>query len=170
MRRNLLVAACLASLPAFASTLLPRTVADQVRASDRVVLAEVVDSHVDVPNGDVRHMLTVTTLAVREDLKGQGPDRVHVVQLGGKSGDWELRVPDDAHFQPGETVVVFLRCADRAHLDRCSLLGLSQGKVAVVAGRGGQDALVPHVDDTRERRTLESLEDEIRRANREVRR
>jgi hypothetical protein len=169
MRRTLLAAFLLGAAVASASTPVPMSVSDRTHQSDRVVLADVVDTAVEVPNGDVRHMLTVTTLAVREDLKGSGPDRVHLVQLGGKSGDWELRVADDAHFQRGETVVAFLRCREPAHADRCTLLGLAQGKVAIIPGAGGHDALVPR-EAMQERRTLESVVDEIRHAGREVRR
>jgi hypothetical protein len=168
MQRLLFSAVTLASALALASSIVPRSLGEQARVADRVVLAEVIDSAVHVPEGDVRHMTTLTNLAVREELKGHGPDRVQVVQLGGKSGEWELHVPDDATFQAGETVVVFLRCRDRAHPERCTLLGLTLAKVPVVAGQGGHDALVPRLGAQHRRRTLESLEDEVRRAGREV--
>ena len=166
MQRNLLVVSVLVSATALGSSVARQNLAQQMRSADRVVFAEVVSSEVRVPNGDVRHMTTETTLAVLEDYKGHGPATLRLEQLGGTHGLWESHIPGDAHFTPGETAVLFLRCPDRAHLDRCFLLGLSAGKVPVVHGAGGEDALLS-AGASRVRKPLESFEDALRSAAKE---
>lgn len=132
----------LAASVALGSTLRPRDLSARTAEADRVVLAEVLGSEVHVPDGDVRRMTTVTTVVVLEDLKGQGPRRLELTQLGGESGLWRLHVTGEVKWVPGETAVLFLRCADAQHPARCTVRGLSQGKVRVVGRVGEQDALL----------------------------
>jgi hypothetical protein len=148
-------------LPALAqgSSQLERSIADRARDADRVVLAQVLESRVHVPDGDVKRMTTVTTLWVRERYKGAGPDRLEVVQLGGTSGLWDAHLAGDAVFEPAETVLVFLRCRDASVPQRCTLLGLGEGKLRVENASSGQQIRL-----RQERRALEAVVDEIRGA------
>jgi hypothetical protein len=153
----------LAASVAFGSSLQARDLPLRAAQADRVVLAEVLGSQVHVPDGDVRRMTTVTSVVVLEDLKGQGPRRLELVQLGGESGLWRLHVSGEVAWVPGETAVLFLRCRDAAHPQRCTVSGLAQGKVRVVGRIGAQDALVSR--DEREppvRLRLEELVDRVK--------
>jgi hypothetical protein len=139
-----------------ASSQVHQSLADRARESDRVVLAEVLATRVEVPAEGPRRMRTVTTLLVRERYKGDSPERLEVVQLGGKSGLWESRVAGDAAFAPGETAVLFLKCGEAT---RCNLVGLGQGKLKLEGGQVEVDGA---------RHPLEWAVDEIRRGGRWV--
>lgn len=159
----------LLSLPGLAlgSTMPPQALADLALASDRVVLARVVDSQVRVPEGNVRQMTTITRVEVQEEYRGKGPRGVELVQLGGKSGQWESKLVGDATLTPGETALLFLRCPDPKAVERCTLVGLAAGKHTVTSGAGGQREvqLPPQVKGGPSRRPLSEVIDEIRRAS-----
>ncbi|HYV46930.1 MAG TPA: hypothetical protein VFA20_18825 [Myxococcaceae bacterium] len=133
-RLLLTAAACLAVT---ASPSLP----ERAASADRVALVEIGPQRTVVPDGNVRRMLTLTQVAVLQDLKGKGPALLTVVQAGGKSGLWESHVAGDARLEAGERAVLFLRIPDAAHPDACTLSGLGlgkldvQGDVAVVSGQ-----------------------------------
>lgn len=144
-----------------ATSVVERSVGERAKMADRVVLAQVLDSRTLLQNGDPRRMLTVTRVVVGKDVKGSGPTELEVVQLGGRHGLWEARVPGDATFEAGETAILLLRCADPAAPGRCHLLALGEGKILV---RGG-DAFVRSISrGTLTRRTVASVLDELRRA------
>lgn len=133
-----------------------RTLPDRAREADRIALVKVLDSSVQVPDGNVMKMVTLTRLEVERELKGQGPKVVELVQLGGTYGPWERHVPGDATFQPSERAVVFLRCKNAVRPDRCILLGLSKGKLPMVAGAEPAQVMVPTPEGP-VRRPLETL-------------
>jgi hypothetical protein len=140
--RRLACTAALIAAPALATRPSSLPIPERTARAQRVVLADVVSARVEVPNGNHRRMITVTTVAVREHLKGQGPERVQVLQAGGKSGPWEAHVPGDATLVPGETAILFLNCRDAARPELCNLSGLGEGKLAVVGGARGQEVVV----------------------------
>ncbi len=112
------------SVAAFATTIVPHTMAQRAEASDRVALVQVLSRRVE---GDVRALKTVTEVAVGEDIRGKGPSHLSIVQIGGSSGGYELHVPGDASFEVGEVSVVFLKC-DGA---RCALVAFGEGKIQI---------------------------------------
>jgi hypothetical protein len=125
---SLVVAVVFASA-AWASSIRVTSVEERARLSDRVVRGEVLSTKTVVPDGDVRRMITITTLRVHDRYKGQGAATVEIFQIGGKSGLWEAHVPEDARFEVGERAVLFLRCRDASKPDRCTLVGLKTGKL-----------------------------------------
>ncbi len=131
MRRNLLV---LISLPAvvFASSITPHSLQQRADASDRVALVQVLSRETLLGQGDPKKMTTVSRLAVAQDFKGEGPPHVNLVQLGGKSGQWELKVAGDAQLPVGTTALVFLKCAKP---DTCSLVALGAGALVMADGQ-----------------------------------
>jgi hypothetical protein len=151
---------------AWGSSLPPQTIEELVRLSDRIVLARVRDQRVNVPGGNVRQMTTISQLEVLEDYRGQGPRALELVQLGGKSGLWESRLPGDAKITVGETALMFLRCQDPKAVERCVLVGLEAGKNTVTAGEQGQRQvqLSARVKGGPAQRPLTEVIDEIRRA------
>ena len=158
-RRCLLALAVVAPAAVTASSIIERTVGERAREADRVVLAEVLESRTVVPGEDPRRMYTLTTVRVGEHLKGQGPERLEIVQLGGRSGPWEAHVAGDAVFRPGELALLLLRC--RGEGARCNLMALGEGKLTVI----GDDVLVRSLArGSYTRRTLASVREEIARA------
>lgn len=120
-----------------------------------MVLARVLESRVEAPENDPRRMQTITTVEVIEELKGKGPGRLEIVQLGGRLGPWEAHVSGDAKFNPGESAVLLLRCEAA---DRCRLMALAEGKLTVA----GDELLIPSIArGSVSRRSLASVRAEI---------
>ncbi|MFL5345923.1 MAG: hypothetical protein ACJ8AT_14125 [Hyalangium sp.] len=144
----------------------PQTLADLARASDRIVLARVVDQRVNVPQGNVRQMTTISRLEVLEEYRGQGPRALELVQLGGRSGLWESHLAGDAKLEAGETALLFLRCPDPKSAERVVLVGLGAGKQPVTSGAAGKREvqLSAQVKGGPVRRPLDEVLEEIRRA------
>lgn len=115
-----------------ASSITPHSLQQRADASDRVALVQVLSRQTLVENGDPRKMTTVSRLAIAADYKGEGPQHVNLVQLGGKSGLWELKVAGDADLPEGTTAVVFLKCPKP---DTCSLVALGAGALVMADGQ-----------------------------------
>jgi hypothetical protein len=76
-------------------------------------------------------ILTATTFAVKESLKGKLSPTVEVIQLGGRTKHLATRVAGMPTFVPGEKAVVFLeRPGDSTHF---VIYGLEQGKLPIQA-------------------------------------
>lgn len=155
--RLLLFAAVLPAV-ALSSSLVPHSLEDRLRASDRVSLVQVLDSQTLLQGGDPRRMRTETTVLVAEDIKGRGPQQLTVVQAGGRWGQWASHIPGDAVFARGETAVLFLKCPEP---QRCGLVALGEGKLDVRDGRLTVNDLVAH---TRSTVTLEQLIARLKKA------
>jgi hypothetical protein len=151
-----LAGAALASPPPSAPPSAP-SLSERAARAERVVLAEIGARRTLVPDGNVRRMLTLTQVAVVEDLKGAGPAQLTVVQAGGKSGLWESHATGDARLEAGERAVLFLLVPDAAKPDACTLYGLGLGKLEV----RGDEVIVSGSGD---RRPLAEVSAEIRRA------
>jgi hypothetical protein len=74
-------------------------------------------------------IVTLTTFAVRDQLKGHAPQTHTIKQLGGRVGDLVSWVDGIPSFTPGEEYVVFLYGVSTAGFS--SPVGLSQGRFAV---------------------------------------
>jgi len=135
MRSQWWLPLALCPLWGLASTLIPHTLEDRLKESDRVAVVQVLSRRTIAENGDPARLKTLTELVVGRDVKGGGEQRLTLVQLGGTLGLNETRIAGDATFAPGETAVVFLKCRAAT---RCTLVALGEGKVPVVGG----DALV----------------------------
>lgn len=117
---------------ALATSMTPHTLAQRAQEADRIALVQVLSRETVIENGDVRRMKTISRLAVARSFKGEGPDHVQLVQMGGKSGLWEARVPGDAQLEPGQTALVFLKCFQPT---LCSLVALGAGALTMVDGQ-----------------------------------
>lgn len=140
MRRALLgVIAILASTGvqgrAEAATVLALTVEELAAGSDRVVRARVVSQQTEV-DADRGFVHRLTTLEILEDIRGEGPARVVLRQLGGEAGGAGLFLSGDADLSPGEEVVLFLS-ARREGATVVHLHGLSLGRFRIERDAGG---------------------------------
>lgn len=159
MKRALMVAA-LVPVVALASGIVPHSLKDRARVSNRVVLAQVTAQHTVMPANDPRQLQTVTEIVVGQDLKGRGPERLQIVQIGGTSGLWSVHVPGDAQFRLGETAVLFLSCEARGP---CHLVALGEGKLNL---DGDQVFVHDLFQNSWARRSLQSVAAEIAEASR----
>lgn len=157
MKRPALLLCVLLPAVALSSTIRVHTIEQRYAASDRVALVQVL-SRVTEPQGDPKNLKTFTRLLIGEDVKGSGPREVTLVQLGGRYGSVEARIPGDADFTVGETALVFLHCRTP---ERCYLVALGEGKVPLIGG----DALV-HDLSTNEwsRRPLAKLISQLKKS------
>ena len=127
MKKPTLFALLLPSV-VLATSIAPHSLGDRARISNRVVLAQVLSQRVVTENGDPRRMKTLTDVLVGTDIKGQGVERLQIVQQGGDLGLWSAHIPGDAQFKLGETAILFLSCREA---DRCALVSLGEGKIAL---------------------------------------
>ncbi len=126
---------------ALATSISPHSLADRAREADRVVLAQVVATQTVLENGDPKRMKTFTDVVIGDSYKGEGPDHLQVVQLGGKSGLWEAHIPGDAQLDVGETALLFLKCSQPT---RCYLVALGAGALRMVDGQLLVEDLATH--------------------------
>jgi hypothetical protein len=142
--RALLSLSLLLGLPAGATTLIRRDVAELSSLSDTVVHGTVrrVQSRW---SGDRRRIITDVEIQVTDTLKGQPGGTVLVTQPGGTVGDIGQTVHGLASFTPGEEVVVFLERRGRVAFE---VSGMAQGKFQVRRGADGKTLLaVPEPTD-----------------------
>jgi hypothetical protein len=120
---------------AFATTLIPHTLAERAKEADQVALVQVISSRIEKTDG-AKFPKTVVHVLVGQRFKGQGDKELDIVQLGALDGLADSRVPGDAQFKLGETALVFLRCKTQAN--RCGLVAFSEGKIEL----NGEDARI----------------------------
>ena len=100
--------ALLAASSVNGSTVMYRTDAELIAASDRVVHARVIRQRTERPGGPDGAIYTVSTLAILEDFTGQGGSEVEAWELGGTFGDETMWVGGAVKYEVGSTVVVCL--------------------------------------------------------------
>lgn len=87
-----------------------------------------------------RELVTVATIQVDEQLKGQSRAEIQVIIPGGIDANRAIpiavTVPGAPQILPGEQVLLFLADEDRVS-NGYSIVGFSQGKFSVVAGPNG---------------------------------
>jgi hypothetical protein len=121
-----LLALLLAPLPAVAASIVAWDVGEMTSRSDYVVEATVLERlNEPLMDGGVQ---TRNVLSVTRYLKGSGPERLEVVQVGGTLDDGrEVVLFGDIRLQPGARVVLFVRgSAPEVH---ATLLGWSAFEV-----------------------------------------
>jgi hypothetical protein len=85
-------------------------------------------------NEDHSQILTLTELTITQYVKGAGPERLTLRQFGGTIDGLTERVPGDAHLEPGQEAVLFLKKGAQV----VYLSALSQSAYLIKAGRGGE--------------------------------
>lgn len=141
-------AALLAPRPASANGA-PAWSAEQLAGFAEVVVVARVDDLTSSWDHDANAIYTFVGVTVDHVLKGSVPtDRIVVKQLGGRVGETGLHVADQADFQVGETVLLFLEVRPRDGTLYTS--GLWQGKWTLEGSWSG--------DRIATRRAPESLE------------
>ena len=157
MRRSWLFLLLVPGL-ALGSQIVKRTLAERARLADRVVLAQVLTSRVVADKGNPRALMTLTEVVVGESLKGQGPERLTVLQRGGALGLWEVHIPGDARLITGETALLFLKCPEPGV---CVLTALGEAKIGV---QGGDAVLFDMATQSISKRPLSQVMSEVRAA------
>jgi hypothetical protein len=100
-----------------------------VSRADSIIIGRVLDSSASWSK-DGKLILTHTTVAVQEGLKGSPAKTVTVTTIGGQIGKTILHVSGMPSFEHDETAVIFLEKSG----DYSTVLGLNQGKFSVKNG------------------------------------
>ncbi len=128
MMRRLVWAAVLAGVmaaitPAHATTMVSMSIEQLTQASSDIVQARVVSQECGW-NAARTQIVTITTLAVSESLRGKAASTVRVRQLGGTVGNLTVSIPGDVVFRLQGEYVVFLEPAEGSSYH---VVGMSQG-------------------------------------------
>lgn len=126
--RNLflvLTAACAAALPARATSLV-RLSLDQLTQASSAVLQGHVVSQASQWNAQHTEIMTLTTIAVDQNVKGNTPATVVVEQLGGTVGRLHVAVPGVMHFYPQARYELFLQPSE-SNPSHFLLVGMREG-------------------------------------------
>jgi hypothetical protein len=129
---TVLIGVILSISPARATTMVSMSMEQLTQASSLIVQARVVNQ-VSEWNPTHTQIVTTTTLAVSQTIKGNAPSTVQVRQLGGTVGNMAVFVPGDVAFRPQGDYVLFLEPADGSSYH---VVGMTQGAYPVY-----QDAL-----------------------------
>ena len=104
----MLIALGVAALPALATSLV-RLSLDQLTQASSAVLQGRVVSQASQWNAQRTEIVTLTTVAVDQNVKGNTPATVVVEQLGGTVGRMHVAVPGTMHFFPQTRYELFLQ-------------------------------------------------------------
>jgi len=122
------------AVPAGASQLIPRTLADLGSGSQVIFVGrcEAVSSHW---NEDHTLIFTTSRIRVSRALKGEPGSTFAVEELGGTVGATTLHVSGVPRFTMGEDVLL---CAHRTPLGRWETFGAAQGKFEIARDERGR--------------------------------
>ena len=115
------------SLSIQATSVLPVDLTQLQRDSQRIIYAECIDNRVDIDTTMNNTVVTYTTFAVLQTVKGPKEQTVIIKQIGGSMPDGSavLKIAGVPKFKLNEKYVVFL--AKPSKLGFSSPIGLSQG-------------------------------------------
>lgn len=126
--------------PAAATTMVHLDLSELTWIADLVIEGEVEKGQAERVAGQ-EYLQTVTRVRASRVHKGDLAvgEAIQVVELGGRLGDEETRVPSGVVFAPGERVLLFLERRN----GELSCVGMSQGKLTlVIEPDTGRDVLV----------------------------
>lgn len=136
IRRVSLAVLLLAPMLCIATTVIPMSVEDLARSASQIVEVRALDSR-SAWNPQHTLIYTYTRVQVVRNLKGGAADAMVVKQLGGSAGGYTQKVAGVRHFQPGESVLLFLRPSEASD-GTMVVVGLMQGNFRVYQTAAGQ--------------------------------
>jgi len=127
-----------AMAPAHATTLVSMSIEQLTQASSDIVQARVVNQECGW-NAAHTQIVTITTLAVSQSLRGKAAATVRVQQLGGTVGNLTVTIPGDVVFRLQGEYVVFLEPAEGSSFH---VVGMSQGLFPVYQASASKEERV----------------------------
>ncbi len=144
MKFRLAVAAMLVaawSISVSATTLVRMSLDQLAQASSQVVQGHVV-SQTSEWNPQHTEIVTLTTVAVDQNVKGNTPSSIVVEQLGGTIGHFRVYVPGTVQFFPQAHYELFLQPSP-ANASRFHLVGMEEGAFRIYQDpRTGQERVI----------------------------
>ncbi|MGH9397207.1 MAG: hypothetical protein ACRD18_10210 [Terriglobia bacterium] len=119
------IAVCLVALSASATSLVRLSLDQLTQASNAVLKGHVVGQTTQW-NATHTEIVTLTTIAVDQNVKGNTPAQVVVEQMGGTIGHMHLMVPGTERFYPQAHYELFLQ-AGAANPSHFLLVGMREG-------------------------------------------
>ncbi|OGU00768.1 MAG: hypothetical protein A2W29_13490 [Gemmatimonadetes bacterium RBG_16_66_8] len=151
------IAALLIASAACATQVLRLDTRELARSSSDIVIGTV-DSTRSYWNAEHTRILTDITVVVSETLKGPGPSRLTLTQVGGEVDGMRLSVAGTAVFMSGEEALLFVW---RDAKGRAQVNGLAQGKFEIQRDpQGGERVVTRRIDGLalRDPRTLRAVQ------------
>lgn len=128
-------------LPAAATSLVQMSLQQLTQASSNVIQGRVV-SQVSQWNAAHTEIVTLTTVAVGSNQKGNTPSTIVVEQLGGTVGHYHVNVPGAVHFFAQSKYVLFLEHAAAAPA-QYHVVGMIEGAYRIYQdSRTGQERVI----------------------------
>jgi len=135
---TVLVGALAAGSPARATTMVSMSMEQLTQASSDIVQARVVNQAC-AWNATHTQIVTITSLAVSQSLKGNASSTIQVQQLGGTIDHVTQSIMGDVSFRPQSEYVLFLEPADGSTYH---VVGMSQGAYPVYQDATSHDERV----------------------------
>lgn len=125
---TVLAGGMMANSPARGTTMVSLSLRQLTLAASDIVQGQVA-SQVTTWNSNHTQILTITTFAVTQAIKGNASSRVEIEQLGGNMGNMHVYIPGDVVFQPQTEYVLFLEPMPTG--SRYRVVGMTQGAYPV---------------------------------------
>jgi hypothetical protein len=123
----------MAASPARATTMISLSLEQLTQASSDIVQASVINQQSGW-NSSHTQILTITTVAVSQVLKGNASSTLEIQQLGGTVGNMRVFVPGDLTFQPQGEYILFLEPVPES--PRYRVVGMTQGAYRIYQDDG----------------------------------
>lgn len=128
-------------LSASATTLVRMSLDQLAQAASEVIKGHVV-SQASQWNAAHTEIVTLTTIAVDSNQKGNTPSTVVVQQLGGTVGHYRVYVPDTVHFFPDAKYMLFLEHVPSSS-SNYQIVGMMEGAYRIYSDqRTGQERVI----------------------------
>jgi hypothetical protein len=136
---SIIFVATWAVMPTSATTLVRMSLRQLSQASSTIVRGRVVTEEARWNQNHTR-IMTYTTIAVDQTLKGEPPSTLVIEQPGGTVGNFHVHVPGAAYLQPREEYVLFLEPAEKQQTFQ--MVGMLQGAFRIVHDRNDPERRV----------------------------
>lgn len=136
--RLLVILLVLPALSAHAAAIVHESIEQMARRAPTIIRG-IVESQIAQWDAQHRTIRTLTTIQVKESMKGRALRRIIIQTPGGEVDGIGQRVPGAPVFRQGEEVVLFLEPAKRT--SHFVVSGLAAGKVAIEPSPTGHQAV-----------------------------
>lgn len=121
-------------MPAGATTLVRMSLSQLSQASSTIIQGHVLSAEARWNQNHTR-IMTFTTIALDQTLKGQAPSTLTIEQPGGTIGNFHVHVPGTAYLRPQTEYILFLEPGGTPQTFH--VVGMMQGALRVVQNRKG---------------------------------
>lgn len=115
----------------WATLVLDKPLLERAEGANTIAWVQVMSLHSVLAAHAPLRIETHLLVRVGEYWKGQGPEYLKIIQLGGSLGPFRAWVDGAAEWKVGELAVLLLRCQDGQSPPSCRLVAFQEGKIDV---------------------------------------